>query len=110
MRNMIEVLKPRGNHLHVVQICYRIEDMYETIWFSGEFENIIDANKFADRVREKIRGLKCFQVAHEALNLDHWLWVPSKAIPYGQFHVAPKAKPYVIPTSEEAKRIANTWN
>lgn len=103
---MIEVFKNRKGH-YQVKVLFRppMEDMFETVVFAGEFENIICANHFKDRVQAKIRTLKCFQSAHEALDLSKWTWSVSKATPCGFMHEPSTAQSFFIPTTDRTKKI-----
>ncbi|QIG68183.1 hypothetical protein EVB55_248 [Rhizobium phage RHph_Y68] len=112
MTKFNEVYRDRRTGHFKVKVMFRppMEDMFETIEFAGRFENVIDANRFLERVNAKIRTLKCFQCAYEALDLTRWTWVPTKASPCGFLHDAPTAVPFVIPTSDYAKNLVNNSN
>jgi hypothetical protein len=107
MNKFNEVMKNRSTGKFYVKVMFRppMEDMFETITSAAQFENIIDANRYLERVNEAVRKLKCFQCAYEALDLANWLWSVTKASPCGFLHEPSKAKEYVVPTSDYAKKL-----
>ncbi|QIG73962.1 hypothetical protein PP935_gp187 [Rhizobium phage RHph_N34] len=101
-----EVLRDRNGH-YFVKVMFRppMEDMFETIESAARFENIIDANRYLERVNAAIRKLKCFQIAPQALNMDLWVWQVTKASCCGILHEPSKAKLHVVPMTDYAKNV-----
>ncbi len=88
-----------------VEVLYRpcMEDMFETLTFSGTFEALEDAEWMVERIKRAMDEYYSYPLG--ALDLSHWIWSPSSASPIGPLQEKPTAKPYVIPMTNRAKLI-----
>jgi hypothetical protein len=114
MRELIEINKiGYGKFIgkYEVKMLYRppMEDMFESVVFSGKFESIHDANRLIAQIKEKQKSLKCFECRSMALNFDLWTWSVTQASCDGRLHTPSTAKEYVFEKSDYAKKLENTY-
>lgn len=96
----VEVLKEDGKF--VVQVTFRepFEHFFEIGKHVARFENVLDANRLAEKVRAAFKKIGLSRSLSFALNLDHWNFHSSA---YNE--LCKKSNPvYDYPTSTWAKR------
>ena len=84
----VKIVKVAGGRF-AVQACYlpASDEMFEVITHAARFKTETAAKVLAARVKAAGWG---------KLNLDHWVWCPSKASPFSRLQVQPTAKTYNV--------------
>jgi DNA-directed RNA polymerase alpha subunit len=75
------------------------DEMWEVLYHEALFVAVHDARRLAERVA--VKG---------EIDLDHWVWHPSKGAPVAFLQEAPKARLEVVPRPASEAARAAAWN
>lgn len=84
----VEVVKVAGAR-YAVQVSYlpARDEMFEIITHAARFKTETAAKSFSTRIK---------RAGWDNLNLDHWLWCPSRCSPFARLQNWPTAKAYNV--------------